>query len=558
MQAVPASMRNLPLYITETNEDEPWLERSIGWIQAAYGEVNWWNRTAGNQPIRALVLYRWLRNIDRWGIEGKGAVVEDFQAALLNDYRWQTTSTPVVTFPQGAVVETQDVVNLRRTPGYVGKPASDILFAAPAKTQLVVLSGVANAADGLTWWNVQTQNVNPAVSGWVAQSSPAGATLLVQVSSPNPGGGSAMFAIGDQVVTQDSVRMRQSAGSSNKPASDVIAVIAANTTLTITAGPTQADGLTWWRAKGPGPTGATVEGWMAQAAANGQVLLVLAPRSVPPVATFQIGDWVATQDTVRLRRTPGYVNKAATDVLSNLPQGAQGQVSGGPTSADSLTWWQIDTTVSGSALRGWIAEKGPDGTVLIVKTTAPTPPPPAFVPGDLVTTADVVRVRRTPGYNNKPTNDVLGQFETKFTLNIIEGPQSADGLAWWRVGGITLSIGEVIGWVAQQAPTGQVLIDWPTKLPGTNIPAKTSRTYLGAPYQGVFGIAQLWGENPQTYSSITYDGVPLKGHNGIDFLTPIGTPVLAVDNGTVTDAVLNDPTGFGNYIKLRHSWGESI
>ena len=367
-----------------------------------------------------------------------------------------------------------------------------------------------------------------------------------------------MFAIGDRVVTQDSVRMRQSAGSSNKPASDVIAVIAANTTLTITAGPTQADGLTWWRVKGPGPTGATVEGWMAQAAANGQVLLVLAPRSVPPIATFQIGDWVATQDTVRLRRTPGYVNKAATDILANLPQGAQGQVSGGPTSADSLTWWQIDTTVSGSALRGWIAEKGPDGTVLIVKTTAPTPPPPAFVAGDLVTTTDVVRVRRTPGYNNKPTNDVLGQFETKFTLNIIEGPQSADGLAWWRVGGITLSIGEVIGWVAQQAPTGQVLIDWPTKLPGTNIPTKTSRTYLGAPYQGVFGIAQLWGENPQTYSSITYDGVPLKGHNGIDFLTPIGTPVLAVDNGTVTDAVLNDPTGFGNYIKLRHSWGESI
>ena len=68
----------------------------------------------------------------------------------------------------------------------------------------------------------------------------------------------------------------------------------------------------------------------------------------------------------------------------------------------------------------------------------------------------------------------------------------------------------------------------------------------------------MWGENPQTYSSITYDGVPLKGHNGIDFLTPIGTPLMAVDNGTVTDAVLNDPTGFGNYIKLRHSWGESI
>ena len=78
------------------------------------------------------------------------------------------------------------------------------------------------------------------------------------------------------------------------------------------------------------------------------------------------------------------------------------------------------------------------------------------------------------------------------------------------------------------------------------------------PYQGSVGIAQLWGENPQIYSQITYDGVPLLGHNGIDFLTPTGTLLLAVDSGVVAEAVMNDPTGFGNYVKLQHDWGESL
>jgi len=103
-----------------------------------------------------------------------------------------------------------------------------------------------------------------------------------------------------------------------------------------------------------------------------------------------------------------------------------------------------------------------------------------------------------------------------------------------------------------------VLVDRAAKLPGTNIPDRSSAQYLGVPFQGRFGIAQLWGENPQIYSSISYDGVPLRGHNGIDFLTPIGTNLLAMEEGVVAETVLNDPNGFGNYVKLRHRWGESL
>jgi len=90
------------------------------------------------------------------------------------------------------------------------------------------------------------------------------------------------------------------------------------------------------------------------------------------------------------------------------------------------------------------------------------------------------------------------------------------------------------------------------------VPDRGAGVYLGAPYQGFFGLSQLWGENPQIYGKITYDGVPLKGHNGIDFLTPSGTLVLATEDGVVNQAVVNDPTGFGTFVKLNHPWGESV
>ena len=71
MHAIPADMRHLPVYITETDQDVSWLNQNIGWVQRAYGEIDYWNRQPGNQQIRSLVLYRWPK-IDRWYIEGKG------------------------------------------------------------------------------------------------------------------------------------------------------------------------------------------------------------------------------------------------------------------------------------------------------------------------------------------------------------------------------------------------------------------------------------------------------------------------------------------------------
>ncbi|NJN82687.1 MAG: hypothetical protein HC802_10720 [Caldilineaceae bacterium] len=138
MQAIPASMRQLPVYITETNQDVPWENRNIGWVQAAYGEINWWNSQPGSQQIHNLILYRWPK-IDQWYIEGKAGVIEDFRLALRNNYRWQEPTTPPQSFRAGDIVATTSVVNLRRSPGFLGKPAGDIVAQLPAQTRLSIL-----------------------------------------------------------------------------------------------------------------------------------------------------------------------------------------------------------------------------------------------------------------------------------------------------------------------------------------------------------------------------------------------------------------------------------
>lgn len=95
LSAVPVDMRHLAIYITEADQSEPWLDRNTGWVQAAYAEIDAWNQQAENQRVRALLLYRWPKR-DRWHIEGKAGVIEDFQAALRNDYRWKEVDNQAV------------------------------------------------------------------------------------------------------------------------------------------------------------------------------------------------------------------------------------------------------------------------------------------------------------------------------------------------------------------------------------------------------------------------------------------------------------------------------
>lgn len=70
-------------------------------------------------------------------------------------------------------------------------------------------------------------------------------------------------------------------------------------------------------------------------------------------------------------------------------------------------------------------------------------------------------------------------------------------------------------------------------------------------------ISQYFLENPDFYKQFVYDGVPLIGHNGLDFGVVSGSNVYAVDDGKVLKAA-HDPAGWGNYLDIGHVWGLSL
>jgi len=74
---------------------------------------------------------------------------------------------------------------------------------------------------------------------------------------------------------------------------------------------------------------------------------------------------------------------------------------------------------------------------------------------------------------------------------------------------------------------------------------------IGYPTKEKWPITQKFGENPQIYESLGY-----KGHFGIDWAVNYGTEIIACDDGIVEE--VNYTQGNGYFVKLKHTWGESI
>ncbi|WP_394466181.1 peptidoglycan DD-metalloendopeptidase family protein [Mariniflexile sp. HNIBRBA6329] len=72
------------------------------------------------------------------------------------------------------------------------------------------------------------------------------------------------------------------------------------------------------------------------------------------------------------------------------------------------------------------------------------------------------------------------------------------------------------------------------------------RAFLKAPVQ-FSRISSKYNLNRR----IAYYGFALRPHKGTDFAAPIGTPILATANGTVTESQYKG--GNGNYVKIRHN-----
>jgi murein DD-endopeptidase MepM/ murein hydrolase activator NlpD len=279
----------------------------------------------------------------------------------------------------------------------------------------------------------------------------------------------------------------------------------------------------------------------------------VAPIPVEP-SKFEIGQQVFVAMTVNIRRTPGWRNKPEGDVLGHLTLRTTATIQDGPAQKDSLTWWAVSSTLSdGTPVEGWVADALTDGRELLSAEMPPLPVVPkddTFGAGAAVTivSPDPVNVRSTPGYRNKPPEDVVAEVPPNSALTIVQGPTRADDLVWWQVSGTTSEGTDIDGWVAEAAPNGVRLLA-PTTV--------AQEIEVGKPFQGQVRLTQGWGSNPAFYSQFTYDGVPLRGHNGLDFGTPMRTPLVAVDGGSVKRTGF-DPGGFGNFVLLQHEWGESL
>nr|MBI5455550.1 M23 family metallopeptidase [Candidatus Levybacteria bacterium] len=83
----------------------------------------------------------------------------------------------------------------------------------------------------------------------------------------------------------------------------------------------------------------------------------------------------------------------------------------------------------------------------------------------------------------------------------------------------------------------------------------SSSAKLGLPFSGDYPISLEFGEKLKNeYEKNLYQQFNLAGHDGVDFDMPVGTPILAADDGTV---VMAGGEIYGTTVVIQHSWGRS-
>ncbi len=87
----------------------------------------------------------------------------------------QATPSTIPSFKTGDVVTNVNggPVNMRRTPGYLGKPNSDRIGLVPGGQQLTIVDG-PDQKDDLVWWQVQWRDK----TGWMAERTASGVLIL--------------------------------------------------------------------------------------------------------------------------------------------------------------------------------------------------------------------------------------------------------------------------------------------------------------------------------------------------------------------------------------------
>ena len=119
----------------------------------------------------------------------------------------------------------------------------------------------------------------------------------------------------------------------------------------------QGSGLAWT----PMPITPTVEAPAVESAAGAQTTTGVSTR----FAAGQIARNL-TNSRVNIRATPGYLSKAAADVVGVLPPGETVTLTGDSARADNLLWWRVQAkSGTGQVVEGWVAEATASGVQIL-------------------------------------------------------------------------------------------------------------------------------------------------------------------------------------------------
>ncbi len=276
------------------------------------------------------------------------------------------------------------------------------------------------------------------------------------------------------------------------------------------------------------------------------------------------GDLLRPTTTVNLRRRPGYLRKSTQDVVAQVSTDDRLLVlEDEPVQADGLSWWHVERVFTSGqpALQGWIARTVPGADSPLFEPapqlhanslSRPEPTRAILSVGNAATTQALVNLRKTPGIQNKPADDVIVAAPAQAQVVIEDGPRQIDNMTWWQVEAIVTGQ-HVTGWMAESTADGIRLLapietPSPTTLqPGdkattqTTVRLRRSAGHTGKSNDDVIvevppqTIVQLIAE-PQTVDGLTwwqvtvgvagseYNGwMAQSGPDGMALITPVAT-----------------------------------
>lgn len=157
-------------------------------------------------------------------------------------------------------------------------------------------------------------------------------------------------------------------------------------------------------------------------------------------------------------------------IIATLPAGTTGSVIGGPSNASGYTWWQVRTS---SGQQGWVVSNW------IVRLSSSNPGNPSgFEKGVSVRTSIAVNLRQDAGTNYP----IVATLSSNANGVITDGPRVATGYTWWKIRATT---GQE-GWAVQ---------DYLVRTTGPGQPPPSDKFEIGEGFRAPKSVIRISSPN---------------------------------------------------------------